>query len=202
MTAHAYAATRLFAPLDAPADTPPALARLLAFDDGVAAWSLLVGLDDVCAQIEDGRHGRVHPTAVLEGAVFVHETARIGPHAYVQGPAWFGPGTNVGHAAYVRGGVVAVADVNIGHATEVKHSLLLPEAKAPHFNYVGDSVVGSRVNMGAGVKLANFKADGSEVRGTWIGARSLVYANATVRGVIEADTLVKHKPELAHDARR
>ena len=51
----------------------------------------------------------------------------------------------------------------VGHATEVKHSILLPQAKAPHFNYVGDSILGANVNLGAGTKLSNLRNDGGEV---------------------------------------
>ena len=51
----------------------------------------------------------------------------------------------------------------VGHASETKHSILLPNSKAPHFNYVGDSVLGPDVNLGAGVKLSNLRNDGKEV---------------------------------------
>ena len=51
----------------------------------------------------------------------------------------------------------------VGHCTEVKHSILLPGAKAPHFNYVGDSILGGGVNLGAGTKLSNLRNDGKEV---------------------------------------
>jgi bifunctional N-acetylglucosamine-1-phosphate-uridyltransferase/glucosamine-1-phosphate-acetyltransferase GlmU-like protein len=51
----------------------------------------------------------------------------------------------------------------VGHCSEVKHSILLPKAKAPHFNYVGDSVIGTEANLGAGVKLSNLRNDGGEV---------------------------------------
>jgi bifunctional N-acetylglucosamine-1-phosphate-uridyltransferase/glucosamine-1-phosphate-acetyltransferase GlmU-like protein len=63
----------------------------------------------------------------------------------------------------VRANTWACADSVIGHATEVKHSILLPYAKAPHFNYVGDSILGSGVNLGAGAKLSNLRHDGKEV---------------------------------------
>lgn len=164
--------------------------------------------------------GEVHPTAILEGAVFVAAGATIGPGAVVQGPAWIGPGAEVGHAALVRGGVILARGAKVGHASEIKHAVLLEDAKAPHFNYVGDSLVGVRVNLGAGVKLANFRADGAEVKvagqatglrkfgailgddvsigcnavtspGTVIGPRSLVYPGASVRGVFAADSIIK-----------
>src|SRR5690606_40530519 len=59
--------------------------------------------------------------------------------------------------------VVLGPEAHVGHASEVKRSLLLGGAKVPHFNYVGDSVVGHDVNLGGGVKVANFKAFGDEV---------------------------------------
>ena len=106
------------------------------------------------------------------------------------------------------------------HASEVKRSMLLADARAPHFNYVGDSVVGNDVNLGAGVKLANFKAFGDEVKidgagiglrkfgsaigdgvsigcnavlapGTVVGRGTVIYHGATVRGIVPADSIVK-----------
>jgi len=65
--------------------------------------------------------------------------------------------------AYVREYSWICADAVVGHATEVKHSVLLPGAKAPHFNYVGDSILGKDVNLGAGTKLSNLRNDGGEV---------------------------------------
>ena len=55
----------------------------------------------------------------------------------------------------------------LGHASESKHSLFMPGAKAPHFNYVGDSILGSNVNLGAGVKLSNLRNDGKHI-GIWL----------------------------------
>lgn len=186
-------------------------------------WEALAALDRFCGNLVDDRRGRVHPTAVLEGAVVVAEGAEIGPHAYVQGPAWIGAGAHVGHGAYVRGNVVVGPGAKIGHASEVKRSILLPGAKAPHFNYVGDSVLGVDVNLGAGVKLANFKADGSTISvagrstglrklgailgdgvsigcnavlnpGTVVGRDSVIYPGAVVHGWIERQTVVKVRP--------
>ena len=89
------------------------------------------------------------------GPVHIHDT--IGLCTF--GPAYIGPCAVIRHGAYIRicGGAL------VGHASEVKHSILLPGAKAPHFNYVGDSVLGPDVNLGAGVKLSNLRNDGGEV---------------------------------------
>jgi bifunctional UDP-N-acetylglucosamine pyrophosphorylase/glucosamine-1-phosphate N-acetyltransferase len=191
-------------------DDPPwaVLARLDAF---LAAWSPRL------AEVADGE---VHATAVLEGPVRIEAGARIGPHAHVVGPAWLMAGAEVGHGATVRGGVLLGPDAKVGHASEVKRSVFLEGAKAPHFNYVGDSVLGRGANLGAGVKLANLKAnaggvvmagyatglrklgswvgDGASVGcnavlapGTVVGAHSVVYAGALVRGVVPARSVVK-----------
>jgi bifunctional N-acetylglucosamine-1-phosphate-uridyltransferase/glucosamine-1-phosphate-acetyltransferase GlmU-like protein len=67
------------------------------------------------------------------------------------------------HGAYIRQNSWICRDAVVGHCSEVKHSILLPGAKAPHFNYVGDSILGGSVNLGAGVKLSNLRNDGGEV---------------------------------------
>lgn len=83
----------------------------------------------------------------------------IEPGAYIQGPVILGPRTVVRHGAYIRGHVITGEDCIIGHTTEIKHSIMLNRASAAHFNYVGDSILGNDVNLGAGVKLANYRLD-------------------------------------------
>lgn len=199
-------------------------------------WQALERLDafgaDLHEQRRDAKHaGTIHPTAVIEGPLVVEEGAEVGPYAYLTGPVYLAAGAKVGHAAHLRGPVVLGPGAHVMHASEVKRSLLLGGAKAPHFNYVGDSVIGHDVNLGAGVKLANFKTFGDEVKvagqgtglrkfgsalgdgvsigcnavlapGTIVGKRSIIYHGATVRGVIPADTVVKLHPALEEVARR
>lgn len=99
--------------------------------------------------------GTVMPGAILQGAVYVAEGATIEPTAFVKGPTYIGPGAEVRHGAYVRGDVYIGAKAVVGHASEVKGSVLFDGAKAAHFAYVGDAVLGRNVNLGAGTKLAN-----------------------------------------------
>jgi NDP-sugar pyrophosphorylase family protein len=108
--------------------------------------------------------GEVHPGAYVQGRVFIAEGAVVEPTAYVQGPCYIGPGTEVRHGAYVRGMVYAGRDCVIGHTTEVKGSLFFDGAKAGHFAYVGDSILGRDVNLGAGTKLANLPLRRGEIR--------------------------------------
>lgn len=105
--------------------------------------------------------GTVSPLAHLENreAIVVCEGAIIEPFAYVEGPAFIGPGATVRHGAYVRGSVFLCPGALVGHTTEAKGALLLPNAKAAHFAYVGDSLLGCEVNLGAGTKLANLRLD-------------------------------------------
>lgn len=199
---------------------------LRALLDTEYPWQILALLDDFVDQVTDERQGNIHPTAVLEGAVYLAPDAVIGPHAFVRGPVWIGEGAELGHGATVRDGAVIGAHAKVGHCSEVKRSLLLPGAKVPHFNYVGDAVIGLDVNLGAGVKLANFKPHGAEVKvdglptglrkfsaavgdgvfigcnavlapGTVIGQNCIIYNGVMVRGVIAANTIVKLRQEIA-----
>ena len=97
------------------------------------------------------------------GPVIVEQNARIEPGSHFIGPCYIGPNAEIRHAAYVRQFSWVCANAVVGHASETKHSVLLPGAKAPHFNYVGDSILGSGVNLGAGTKISNLRNDGGEV---------------------------------------
>ena len=97
------------------------------------------------------------------GPVVVHATATIEASAHFIGPCLIEAEAEVRHGAYVRQFSWVCAGAVVGHNTEVKHSVLLPGAKAPHFNYVGDSILGKDVNLGAGTKLSNLRNDGEEV---------------------------------------
>lgn len=100
--------------------------------------------------------GDVMPGAHLSNRpIFIAAGARIEPGAYIHGPAFIGPRATVRHGAFVRENVIMLSESVLGHASEAKNSLLLPKAHAPHFNYVGDSILGRNVNLGAGTKLSN-----------------------------------------------
>lgn len=87
----------------------------------------------------------------------------IEPGAYIQGPCIIGKNSTVRHGAYMRGNVIVGDGCVIGHDTEVKNSIFLQGAMAGHFAYIGDSILGNKVNLGAGTKCANLKLDHSEV---------------------------------------
>jgi NDP-sugar pyrophosphorylase family protein len=112
------------------------------------------------ALVEGSRrvHGRVSAEAfIYDGPVYVDPTATVEPGAYIAGPAYIGANVVLRHGSYVRADCIFLDGAILGHASEAKNSVFFSEAKAPHFAYVGDSILGERVNLGAGTKLSNVK---------------------------------------------
>lgn len=87
----------------------------------------------------------------------------VEPGAYIKGPCVIGERCTIRQGAYIRGDLLAGNDCVIGHTTEVKHAIFLNGVHAAHFAYVGDSILGHRVNLGAGTKCANLRLDNQEV---------------------------------------
>tara|TARA_B100000925_G_scaffold291163_1_gene278307 strand:+ start:1099 stop:1806 length:708 start_codon:yes stop_codon:yes gene_type:complete len=98
-----------------------------------------------------------------KGPVMIEVGAVIEPSTHFIGPCFVGKDATIRHGAYIRENAWICSHALVGHCSEVKHSILLPYSKAPHFNYVGDSILGKSVNLGAGVKLSNLRNDGTEV---------------------------------------
>ncbi len=140
---------------------PPFVA---AFDPE-APWDLLgEPLDAALAAVATPTGFRPGEGVYLLGdGIVVHSTASIAPGAVIEGPAWIGQGATVRTGAYIRGGCWIDDLAVVGANTEVKRSILFPAAKAPHLAYVGDSILGRGVNLGAGTVLSNFRHDGRQV---------------------------------------
>ncbi len=100
---------------------------------------------------------------VMAGAWLIGEDIQIGkgsviePGAYIAGPTIIGESTVVRSGAYIRGNVIVGDNCVVGHTSELKVAILLNKSGAPHFNYVGDSILGNSVNLGAGTKLSNVR---------------------------------------------
>ena len=119
-------------------------------------------LDDLLQEIGSNLRSGVDSNET-NGPIYIDNTADIEPGVYIIGPAYIGPNASIRQGAYVRQYSWICSDAVVGHCSETKHSLLLSGAKAPHFNYVGDSILGGGVNLGAGVKLSNLRNDGKNV---------------------------------------
>ena len=96
-------------------------------------------------------------------SVWIHESARIAPTACISGPAVIGRGAEIRHCAFLRGSVLVGDGAVVGNSTELKNCILFDEVQVPHYNYVGDSVLGFRAHMGAGAVTSNVKGDRSPV---------------------------------------
>ncbi len=91
--------------------------------------------------------------------ISIGEGTVIEPGVYIKGPCIIGENCTIRHGAYIRGNLIAGNGCVIGHDTEVKNSVMLDRAQAAHFAYLGDTILGNRVNLGAGTKCANLKLD-------------------------------------------
>ncbi|MDJ0756039.1 MAG: hypothetical protein QNJ45_21100 [Ardenticatenaceae bacterium] len=129
------------------------------FDGCEFVWDVLPRLQaHISRLVGEGQtiRGAVAPGAYMsDRPIFVEEGAVIEPGAYVEGPAFIARGAVVRHGAFIRENVIMLPNSILGHASEAKNSLFLPNAHAPHFAYVGDSVLGHNTNLGAGTKLSN-----------------------------------------------
>lgn len=91
--------------------------------------------------------------------VWVHKTAKVMPSAYLGAPCIVGPNTEVRHCAFVRGSALIGADCVVGNSCELKNVILFDHVQTPHYNYVGDSILGYYSHMGAGSITSNVKSD-------------------------------------------
>lgn len=110
-----------------------------------------------------GGHPPIPPGIDLEGDIYLHPTVRLPAYATIRGPAWIGPEVEIRPGAYIRGKVIVGAGSVLGNACEYKNCLLLEKVETPHYNYVGDSILGNRAHLGAGVICANLRLDREEV---------------------------------------
>ena len=121
-------------------------------------------LDDLGVKSDPIVETLVPSQATVKGRVYISRGVKIEPTAYIAGPCYIGPNAQIRHGAYIRGSVFVGSEAVVGHATEVKGSIFCHHAKAGHFAYVGDSILGTNANLGAGTKLANLKFSGTEVK--------------------------------------
>jgi UDP-N-acetylglucosamine diphosphorylase / glucose-1-phosphate thymidylyltransferase / UDP-N-acetylgalactosamine diphosphorylase / glucosamine-1-phosphate N-acetyltransferase / galactosamine-1-phosphate N-acetyltransferase len=132
-------------------------------------WDLLRANAALLKDLKGRVLGKVDPGAELTGEVLVEEGARVRKGAVVEGPTIVGPETEVGPNCYIRPATSLGRKVKVGNACEVKNSILMDGTHVPHQNYVGDSILGERCNLGAGTKVANLRLDEENIRVNWRG---------------------------------
>jgi len=141
-------------------------AELAAAFDPARPWEILgEPLDALLATLPSERLETPIPPGVhlLGDRIVIGKGVKLYPGVVLEGPLRLGDDCEVRPGAFVRGGVWVGEGCVVGTNTEVKRSIFLDGAKAPHLNYVGDSVLGASVNLGAGTILSNFRHDGAEI---------------------------------------
>ena len=119
-------------------------------------WQALAGIPELILTL-----GPTLPADYEERSpqVWVHKTASVAPTAYLGAPCIIGPETEVRHCAFIRGSALVGAHCVVGNSVELKNVILFDNVQVPHYNYVGDSILGYKAHMGAGSITSNVKSD-------------------------------------------
>ena len=119
-------------------------------------WEALAGIKDLILNLGSTLGDDYTQTAPQ---VWVHKTAVVAPTAYLGAPCIIGPGTEVRHCAFIRGSALVGENCVVGNSVELKNVILFDNVQVPHYNYVGDSILGYKSHMGAGSLTSNVKSD-------------------------------------------
>ena len=130
------------------------------FDGYKYPWEILPNIKDyIYSLIEEGIEGLEQ----ISDGIYVGKNVKIYPTATIEGPAIIGEGAEIRPGAFIRGSVITGANCVIGNSSELKNCVLLEKVQVPHYNYVGDSILGNKAHMGAGSICSNLKSDGKAV---------------------------------------
>jgi NDP-sugar pyrophosphorylase family protein len=120
-------------------------------------WQALDGVKDLILSLGAKLPAEEYDQPVPN--VWVHKTASVAPTAYLGAPCIIGPGTEVRHCAFIRGSALVGENCVVGNSVELKNVILFDNVQTPHYNYVGDSILGYKSHMGAGSITSNVKSD-------------------------------------------
>lgn len=124
-------------------------------------WQALKGIKNLITEL--GKNLNKDEFTEISENVWIHKSAIIAPTAYIGAPCIIGAGTEIRHCAFIRESALIGKNCVIGNSTELKNVVVFDEVQVPHYNYVGDSILGYRSHMGAGSITSNVKSDKSLV---------------------------------------
>ena len=124
-----------------------------------APWDLITANEEYINKLENHVKGTIEDNVVIKGNLHLEKNSVIKSGTYIEGPIWIGKNCTIGPNSYLREGTVLCGRNKVGASTEIKNSILMKGAKAPHHNYVGDSIIGDNSNLGSGTKIANLRLD-------------------------------------------
>lgn len=139
---------------------PSSLAAFAAhFPADAAPWTWLKTIGPALAGVTRQVPASLPPGVCIGGAVWLHPTVKLPTTCTIIGPAWIGAKTEIRPGAFIRGNVIVGEGCVLGNACEFKNALLMDGAQVPHFSYVGDSILGNKAHLGAGVICSNLRSD-------------------------------------------
>jgi len=150
-------------------------------------WDLLTANEFFIDQIKNEKKSDIEDNVTIKGEIYIGKNTIIKAGTYIEGPIWIGDDCIIGPNAYLRKGTVLCGNNKVGASSEIKNSILLENAKAPHHNYVGDSIIGKNCNLGSGTKIANLRLDKKEINVVHKG--KLVNTGRKKLGVIMGDNV-------------
>lgn len=130
------------------------------FDAAEYPWEILPRIKEICAKVlQNGLEGYT----LLEEGILVGKDVKIAKTATILPPAIIGHGTEIRPGAFIRGNVIVGEKCVIGNSSEFKNCILLNSVQCPHYNYIGDSILGNHAHTGAGTVCSNLKSDGKNI---------------------------------------
>ena len=136
----------------------------MLFENVTNVWEALKQISSYLQfRLKPSIHGKVIGKPFISNAVFIGRGTVIEHGAMIKGPAWIGEGCEIRNGCYIRENVIVGNGAVLGNSCEFKNSVIFDEAKIPHFSYVGDSIIGYKGHLGAGVILSNVKLDHGEI---------------------------------------
>lgn len=120
-------------------------------------WEALAGIKEMVIALGNTLDGELYDK--VGENVWISKSAKIYPNNYIEGPCIIGHNTEVRPGAFIRGSVLVGENCVVGNSTEIKNSILFDNVQVPHYNYVGDSILGYKSHMGAGSITSNVKSD-------------------------------------------
>jgi len=133
------------------------------FSADVAPWEWLKRIGPALANLSTQIPAEVGPAVRVEGAVWIHPSVKLPAYATIIGPTWISARTEIRPGAFIRGNVIVGEGCVLGNACEFKNCLLMDAVQVPHFSYVGDSILGNKAHLGAGVICSNLRLDQKEI---------------------------------------
>ncbi len=132
--------------------------------DVVYPWNLLELNEEILKKMEGKIEGTIEENVTIKGKVIIEEGSVVKNGSYIEGPVIIGKGCKIGPNCYIRPYTSIGNNCHIGNASEVKNSIIMDGSNVPHLNYVGDSIIGSNCNLGAGTKIANLRLDKKNIK--------------------------------------